>query len=69
MGVGQSGKSDLTDPDLESDMHRKPTKKALLPLNVGFLGKTVFLNLTKRVPVMLRKTLIRRLQKLPSNSS
>ena len=41
MGVGQSGKSDLTDPDLESDMHRKPTKKALLPLNVGFLGKTV----------------------------
>ena len=42
MGVGLVWKFGLTDPDLESDKPRKPTKKALLPPNVGFLGKTVY---------------------------
>ena len=41
MGVELSGKSTLTGSDLESDIHRKPTKKALLPPNVGFLGNTL----------------------------
>ena len=41
-GVGLLGKFGQTDLDLQSDMPRKPTKKALLPPNVGFLGKTVY---------------------------
>ena len=40
-GVGLLGKFGQTDLDLQSDMPRKPTKKALLPPIVGFLGKTV----------------------------
>ena len=40
-GVGLLGKFGLTDLDLQSDMPRKPTKKALLPPIVDFLGKTV----------------------------
>ena len=45
MGVQLVLKFGLTDPDLESDKPRKPTKNALLPPNVGFLGKTVFVGL------------------------
>ena len=40
-GVGLLGKFGQTDLDLQSDMPRKPTKKALLPPIVDFLGKTV----------------------------
>ena len=41
MGVELLGKIGQTDPDLESDMPRKPTKKALLPIWVDFQGNTV----------------------------
>ena len=40
-GVGLLGKFGQIDRDLQSDMPRKPTKKALLPPIVDFLGKTV----------------------------
>ena len=41
MGVGLLWQFDQTALDLESDMLRKPTKKALLPILVDFQGNTV----------------------------
>ena len=46
-GVGLLGKFGQTELDLQSDMPRKPTKKALLPPIVDILGKTVYVLYTK----------------------